>query len=506
MTTVGIAHSIVLAGLNGTRISVEAQTSAGLPSVTIIGLPDAALRQARERAWAAMQSSGLKAPDTKCVINLSPASLPKHGASFDVAIAVAVLRSTGVIPEGPDTTMLFGELSLDGRLRPGHGILPAVLGARRAGAKRVVVPAANLAEASLIDGVSVVGARSLRDVAIELGAEAEFVDCEALVLAVPAQQAEGAGDLSEVRGNLHAVEALQVAAAGGHHMMLLGPPGAGKTMLAQRLAGILPRLDEEAAIEVASLRSLSGLIQSGSLPRDPPFEAPHHTATSAALVGGGSGIIRPGSAVRASHGVLFLDESPEFRASVLDTLRQPLESGRISIARASGTAEYPASFQLVLAANPCPCGLDGSGDCVCSSIMKRRYLGRLSGPLLDRIDLHLRLDRVGATEASLSTPITSAQARARVSEARARSAHRLAGTPWKKNGEVPGPWLRKHGRAPESNAIALLDQALERGLITMRGYDRVARVAWSCADLDEVPVPDAHHFGRALLYRKGISS
>ena len=302
-----------------------------------------------------------------------------------------------------------------------------------------------------------------------------------------------------------------VAAAGGHHVFMLGPPGAGKTMLAARLPGLLPDLDAAAALEVSSLRSLCGMPVGRTLVTRPPLESPHHTATSAALIGGGSGLIRPGAAARASHGVLFLDEAPEFPASVLDALRQPLESGVISIHRANAVAHFPGSFQLVMAANPCACGQYGARDseCTCSPMSRRRYLGRISGPLLDRIDIQLRVQRITSAHMRLAdeTPRpTTADARQRVAAARAVAAERLRDTPWSLNSHVPGTWLRGRNARLAPAATASIDRALERGGITMRGYDRVLRLGWTLADLDGSTVPAADHIGRALYLRKAMTT
>jgi len=294
-------------------------------------------------------------------------------------------------------------------------------------------------------------------------------------------------------------------------VFLLGPPGAGKTMLASRLPGLLPDLSPEAAIEVSSIRSLAGLGVGRTLATRPPFESPHHTASAVALVGGGSAVIRPGAAARASHGVLFLDEAPEFSSPALDALRQPLESGVITIHRANAVAHFPGSFQLVMAANPCPCGQWGAKDstCTCAPFARRRYLARVSGPLLDRIDIQLRVNRITSAQLRLDTEsprMTTADARARVAQARAAARARLATTPWSLNSQVPGAWLRGPHARLSATTTASIDRALERGGITMRGYDRVLRLGWTLADLDGVVSPSADHIGRALYLRKAMTT
>lgn len=503
--------AIALIGMTGAVVEVEADIAPGLPAFVLIGLPDTALAEARDRVRAAAVNSGSPITTRKLTINLSPAALPKHGSGFDLAIALASLAAAGdVSAESVQSVVHLGELSLDGRLRPLTGVLPAVLAAARAGMRTVMVPAGNADEASLVPGVRVLPMASLRDAAIWHGGEFEAVRVEPIRLPAPAtESADAHGDLADVVGNDEAIDALVTAAAGGHHLFMVGPPGAGKTMLAARLPGILPDLEGEAALEATSMRSLAGGVVGADLVRRPPFEAPHHTATAAAMVGGGSGQIRPGAAPRASHGVLFLDEAPEFAASVLDVLRQPLESGTVSIHRANAVARFPARFQLVMAANPCPCGQYGAKDseCTCTPNLRRRYLARLSGPLLDRIDIQLWLRRITATQLRLSSDnrMTSAQARARVVEARATAAERLAGTPWTLNGQVSGPWLRERRRRLGRATTASIDRALERGGITMRGYDRVLRVAWTLSDLAGSGQPTAEHIGSALYLRKGIA-
>lgn len=501
-TTLGVA----LVGLAGHVVEVQAHLAASVPGFVLVGLPDAALSESRDRVRAAVVTTGLSWPNRKVTVNLSPASLPKSGASFDLAVAVAVLAGAGVVPAaGLERVVHLGELGLDGRLQPVRGVLPAVVAAVAAGRPDVVVPLADVEEARLVPGARVTGAASLGEVvALHGGRLAQVPDVEPVRAVRTGVVRRPPGDLRDVLGQEQARHALEVAAAGGHHLLLVGPPGAGKTMLASRLPGVLPDLTEAEAVEVTAVHSVAGVLDPGDgLVRRPPYEDPHHTATPAAVVGGGSGVPRPGAASRAHRGVMFLDEAPEFGARVLETLRQPLEHGEIVVHRAGGTARYPARFQLVLAANPCPCGMAvGKGlACTCSPVARRRYFSRLSGPLLDRVDVQVEVSPVTRVDrAAGATGEDSATVAARVAAARGAARQRLRGTPWSTNAEVPGSWLRER-LGPDRGLLADVDRALDRGTLSLRGADRVLRIAWTVADLAGRPAPTRGDLGQALGLR-----
>ncbi|EXF24432.1 hypothetical protein BG28_05265 [Nesterenkonia sp. AN1] len=521
--SMGRARGVVLFGMDGHLIEVEADIGRALPAFILLGLPDASLRESQDRIRSAAKNTGCDLPARRLTVNLLPASLPKSGSVLDLAILMSAWAADGRV-QGTAEIVFLAELGLDGRLRPVRGVLPAVAAAQAAGAQTVVVAMENAQEAALVPGMEVLAAAHVSQVAASFAtAELEPLVREAsgvhrwsaghgVAASMVGEDAAGsensgapAVDLAEVRGQQEARFALELAAAGGHHLLLIGAPGAGKTMLAERMSGILPPLDDQAAMEATAIESLSADPRTViRLRRTPPFQAPHHSASMAAIVGGGARIARPGAVTRAHQGVLFLDEAPEFPRPALDALRQPMETGRISLHRSAGSVTYPARFQLVLAANPCPCGLNvGTGaGCRCSVAQRRHYMSRLSGPLLDRIDLQIQVERPRSAAAALGPPgESSAAVRSRVLDARTVQSERLHRWGLRTNAQAPMQLLTGELRLP-AGSTRHIDAALDRAAISLRGYLRVLRLAWTIADLAQRDQPGADEVDAALQLRQ----
>lgn len=498
------AYAVALVGVAGHVVEVEADLAQGLPGLTVTGLPDAALGEARDRVRAGIVNSGQSWPNRRITLGLSPAWLPKRGTSFDLAMACAVLAADRIVGQAAlQARLLLGELGLDGSVRAVRGILPAVLAAAQAGWEHVVVPAANAPEAALVPGVCVLGVPDLTTLVALLRGEVELAPWQP-GRPGPAPQV---ADLADVAGQAAGRTAVEVAAAGGHHLLMVGPPGSGKTMLAARMPGIMPALPVEHALEVTAVHSIAGTLPADQpLRTHPPYEQPHHGASTTAVIGGGSGLAKPGAISLAHRGVLFLDEAPEFRRGTLDALRQPLESGDVVLSRVGGTTVYPARFSLVLAANPCPCAQQ-EGECCCPPNTRRRYLAKMSGPLLDRVDMHVTLTRVSRADLLAENGVgeASSDVAARVRQARDAAARRYAGTPWRTNGEVPAVELLRRWPLRRA-AMVHADLAMDNGLLTARGFGRVARLAWTLADLCEAAEPAQAHVDMALGYKIGEST
>ncbi|MGH3508874.1 MAG: YifB family Mg chelatase-like AAA ATPase [Nocardioidaceae bacterium] len=511
------ARTIALLGANGHLVDVQVDVSPGVVKTALVGRPDLSINEARDRCRAAVTNSGFEWPATRRVtILLSPADLPKRGPHFDLAIAVGTMAASDGLPKRAlDGIVFIGELTLDGRLRAVPGVLPMVMAAATRGIGCVVVPEPQADEAALVAGVDVIGLRSLEQVVAHLcGDEVPTAPPVEPLTAAPLLSWRGDQrlsdvDLADVHGMADARFAVEVAAAGAHHLMLSGPKGAGKTTLAERLPGLLPELTVEESLELTAIYSLSeGLPPGQTRILRPPFRAPHHSASRASLLGGGTGRVRPGEVSRAHHGVLFLDEFPLFQADLIEALREPLESGEITIARGEESARFPARAMVVVACNPCPCGeyhpVNRDHRCTCTEVRRRDYRAKISGPISDRIDIVRHVEPVRPHEVNdpLASPEPTARVADRVGAARQRQARRYAGTPWRVNGDVPGPVLQS--RWPLDPACAqLIDERIYSGALSRRGGTRVHRLAWTIADLARRDRPTLADVDTALRLRTG---